>query len=658
MTQLPPIIKQSLGVTGPISSSEPRPADLKRTAALRECLEEHGVFDTKEGRDHRLLVLGRLNELMKKWIIQVSIEKGKSKEEAREVGGKIFTFGSYRLGVHGKGADIDTLLVAPRHIDRADFFTSFKTLLENTSGVSNVRAVSDAFVPVIKFEFDGIEMDLLFSRLALPIIPSNLNLLDISLLKNLDAKCVRSLNGCRVTDAILSLVPNQESFRLALRAIKLWAKKRGIYSNSLGYLGGVSWAMLVARTCQLYPNAAASTIVNKFFFVFEKWEWPQPVLLKKMDEDVLGLGLQVWDPRINPADANHLMPIITPAYPQQNSTFNVTKSTRTVMLKEFKRGLDICTDIALGRKTWSELFDPVQFFSLYRHYIVISATADNQDLLLKWSGLVESKIRILISKLEDNEGIELAHVNPTSYPRSTSDNESTECQLMWFIGLIFYNRGPGSLSLTLTYEIQIFINSVILSPAVTNSPDLQSGTAVNVKHLRRRDLSEYLPPDLVPPMPKKKKVIPPGGETPSPILHKRQRLREDETSVAESKPRLKRLRSSSVDDSVCSPMIGSLATGRNSDEENSQSSTLTEVSTDSHSIKRLNSVEMQSLLSNEFSNSESPNSSKDSGIEPSIQSTESLQPMEQSLLDSTSSDLTNISNNSVKKQIVIKLSHS
>ena len=47
--------------------------------------------------------------------------------------------------------------------------------------------------------------------------------------------------------------------------------ERGIYSNALGYLGGVSWAMLVARTCQLYPNAAASTIVNKFFFVFEKW---------------------------------------------------------------------------------------------------------------------------------------------------------------------------------------------------------------------------------------------------------------------------------------------------------------------------------------------------------------------------------------------------
>ena len=42
--------------------------------------------------------------------------------------------------------------------------------------------------------------------------------------------------------------------------------------------------------------------------------------------------------QINPADANHLMPIITPAYPQQNSTFNVTKSTRAVILKEFTRG--------------------------------------------------------------------------------------------------------------------------------------------------------------------------------------------------------------------------------------------------------------------------------------------------------------------------------
>ena len=47
--------------------------------------------------------------------------------------------------------------------------------------------------------------------------------------------------------------------------------ERGIYSNALGFLGGVSWAMLVARVCQLYPNAAPATLIQKFFLVFSKW---------------------------------------------------------------------------------------------------------------------------------------------------------------------------------------------------------------------------------------------------------------------------------------------------------------------------------------------------------------------------------------------------
>lgn len=71
----------------------------------------------------------------------------------------------------------------------------------------------------------------------------------------------------------------------------------GIYSNVLGYLGGVSWAILVARTCQLYPNAVAATIVQRFFLIFSKWKWPGPVFLKSPTD--AKLGFPIWDPSVS-----------------------------------------------------------------------------------------------------------------------------------------------------------------------------------------------------------------------------------------------------------------------------------------------------------------------------------------------------------------------
>lgn len=65
--------------------------------------------------------------------------------------------------------------------------------------------------------------------MAEPIIPPGLDLLQDSIMRNIDDKSKLSLNGCRVTDMILRLVPNTESFRLTLRAIKFWAKSKFNY---------------------------------------------------------------------------------------------------------------------------------------------------------------------------------------------------------------------------------------------------------------------------------------------------------------------------------------------------------------------------------------------------------------------------------------------
>ncbi|CAB4065170.1 PAP [Lepeophtheirus salmonis] len=355
------------GITPPISLAFPESGDVERTVLLKESMEPYGVFDTGDELNHRMAVLSRLNVLVKEWIKEVSLEKNMPLNLAETVGGNVYTFGSYRLGVHNRGADIDALCVAPRHILREDYFSSFVDKLRAQPEVSELRSVPEAFVPVIKMNFDGIEIDMTFARLALKEVTDN-----------------------------QTLVPNKDTFRLTLRGIKLWAKRHGIYSNVLGYLGGVSWAMLVARVCQLYPNADASQLIQKFFLVFSNWQWPQPVLLKK-PEDV-GLGFPVWDPRLNVSDRFHHMPIITPAYPQQNSTFNVSRSTLEIMKAEFKSSRQICDDLVVGRVNWDKLFETPNFFAKYRHFIVLEASSSSEEDQLEWYGLVESKVRHLVGR--------------------------------------------------------------------------------------------------------------------------------------------------------------------------------------------------------------------------------------------------------------------
>lgn len=91
----------------------------------------------------------------------------------------------------------------------------------------------------MKCVISGVEVDLLFARVNLPEVCTLLNekipsddgkagdKLDIEkdeILRGVDDASQRSLNGPRVTDMILNLVPDVATFRTALRTIRLWAK--------------------------------------------------------------------------------------------------------------------------------------------------------------------------------------------------------------------------------------------------------------------------------------------------------------------------------------------------------------------------------------------------------------------------------------------------
>lgn len=397
------------GITGPVSTVGPTAAEQKLNEQLIAELKQEGSFETAKETQNRVDTLKILQDLAQQFVYTVSRNKNMSDGMARDAGGKIFTYGSYRLGVHGPGSDIDTLVVVPKHVTREDFFTVMDSLLRQRPELQEIAPVPDAFVPILKLKFNGISIDLICAKLDIPQVPISLTLSDKNLLRNLDEKDLRALNGTRVTDEILELVPKPSVFKIALRAIKLWAQRRAIYANIFGFPGGVAWAMLVARICQLYPNACSAVILNRFFKILSDWKWPQPVLLKPIEDGPL--QVRVWNPKIYAQDRSHRMPVITPAYPSMCATHNITESTKQIILKEFHRGVQVTTDIFSNKCGWSELFTKHNFFTQYKHYLTITAMTcgDDDEQHLKWSGLVESKVRLLVMKLEQLNGIKLVH---------------------------------------------------------------------------------------------------------------------------------------------------------------------------------------------------------------------------------------------------------
>uniref|UniRef100_A0A1I7XM62 polynucleotide adenylyltransferase n=1 Tax=Heterorhabditis bacteriophora TaxID=37862 RepID=A0A1I7XM62_HETBA len=193
-------------------------------------------------------------------------------------------------------------------------------------------------------------------------------------------------------------------------------------------------------------------------------EWPHPVLLKDLDHglrpDIQNLQELVWDPRIRGADRFHLMPILTPAFPEQNSTFNVTNSTRTILMNEMKEAL-ICA-------------------------------AKNEEDHLIFCGFVESKIRHLIGTLERNQGISLAHINPRQYKPLPTANidlgyENPVCTL-WFIGLEFDRNMAKAFDLTV--EISQFHH--LIATTGVKMKAYNEDMKVDLQYVRRADIGHWV----------------------------------------------------------------------------------------------------------------------------------------------------------------------
>jgi len=416
------------GVSDPITLQEPEAHDASLSDLMRQDLETVFPTETDEGMLLRQGVLHELETMFHDWMSKLCLEAGLSDDEVKRSTVKVTTLGSYRLGVVHPGSDIDTLCIAPPNVKREDFFSAFAEILEKHDDVTECVPIADAYTPIIKLKVRGVCIDLLFARLARSISETESAqevVKEDEVLRNMDEKSVRCMNGFRVADQILTLVPNQETFRRTLRFIKYWARQRGIYSNILGFFGGITWSLLVARICQLYPYYAPNQLVNRFFRLYHQWNWTKPVMLCEIVDpaNVPGMtNFKVWDPKKNPADRQHIMPVITPAFPSMNSTYNVTETTKRILLEEFRRGYEKVVEVEAQKASWGAVHAAFPFFTHYRHFLMLEVLAKTEDVYNKFSGWVESKLRILVMQLETVAGV-LVHPNPLQYDLYGSDSE-------------------------------------------------------------------------------------------------------------------------------------------------------------------------------------------------------------------------------------------
>ena len=523
MAAAPSNASQFAPVYQPISVKAP--SDVEKFASLALCnyIDKAYPQESVESRKAREKVLAKVDKLIKELVKRCTIESGVSEAQANEGGGNIFISGSYRLGVHTEGTDIDIICCMPKQVTKDEFFGRFLDNLSARADVSEVTPITEAVVPMIGLKIDGIDIDLLYS--CLPFAQVNLkekDILDDNILRGVDDQTAKCLNGPRVTNMLYKLVPNFHEFAVCLRCLRLWGKKRGIYSNKMGYLGGVNFAILGAFICQLYPKAPAATLLKNFFRLMLDWRWPNPIRLCPKYEP--GLNMEQWDPTIDRRQLRDLMPILTPAYPIMNSTYSTNQRTMEVMMMEFQRGKDICektiksimlrklkadkaqsaadsggsvaTDVKLSydevADEFSELFTPFDFFAHFSTYITVLITANSEDDLLKWEGFVESRVRQLVVRLAN---LPFSAVRP--HPKVLHDDEHNALaskeggQLISaaFIGVeADPNRAKGKVDLV--WPIQQFKDAP--KGGVMNWSGRKDGMQVDVRIQKWKELPEYV----------------------------------------------------------------------------------------------------------------------------------------------------------------------
>ncbi|GKA32457.1 nuclear poly(A) polymerase 3 [Tanacetum coccineum] len=148
--------------------------EVNRSVNLQQLIKDEGLVPSGEEERKRNDVIRKLKEIVFKWIKSVAYLRRLPQNNIRAASATILTYGSYGLGVYNAESDIDALCVGPWFATLTeDFFIGLHNMLANRVEVSDIHCVKDAKVPLMRFKFEGISVDLPYAQLQVTTVPEH-----------------------------------------------------------------------------------------------------------------------------------------------------------------------------------------------------------------------------------------------------------------------------------------------------------------------------------------------------------------------------------------------------------------------------------------------------------------------------------------------------
>lgn len=363
-------------------------------------------------------------------------------------------------------SDVIDVLCKVSQISGQQLFTIFKQMLEADPSASCVRehpeVITGSALSGLRFSYAKFQF-----RMFVAKVPWEED----------DEETFHSLTGCLLVRSLTEIISINDSFGLALRMVKFWAQRRGIYGSAFGYPDGLAWSICLARVCQMYPRANAAELVVRFFKVYSSWDWRTAVSLLPLD----GCESLQYDPVEEGKIA-----VMTPGGSPTNIAAHVKTSALPVLQEELQRAYKLSKRIAKGDVCWSDVYAMPNIAQKHKHYMRLEFVAQTKqalDLLVEWGQI---SLPTLLNKFES----ELPHVQTRVWSQPMPvQHESYAFACSIIIGLRFTRTEASK---QLEFDLRVPTVGFLEMLDIWPYKDYFAGQYdLTVQHIRRHELQQW-----------------------------------------------------------------------------------------------------------------------------------------------------------------------